>query len=513
MPINLNELIPGMRAKAEDLNENFITIKNVLDENAVDINTLKTSKQNVLNTSIKGQMYVSASTNAIDIIAPNTSETTRKYLSQLNSTSSWEEIETKQPAFVPYSVASGAVDTNGLPNYITKVDNTTIKINASSTPLVVCYPNGSTETITEDVTISGLTADGIYNIWVEKGSSDISTRIKAAINNRTETYTPISTGNITTTAFAISGGDGTGYSKSNAFDNNENTWWGSYQIGSNIAGQAYIGQNFGSTQTIKVLELIQNNSPESSVTSVKVQYSANGTTWTDAQTFNGLGSGYNLLNLTTAITAQYVRVLANSSIPNETWGWAVSELKMYSASSGNDGDLNLQICVKPFIPRKKTSGIWTITQFTPFGEVTKTSGTIGTPICYAFNGKFISQDLALTTTFATPIVFNHNIGTNLIKASGLRLRCLTAEQNYIAGDVAVPWWAARKSTTTVGTYQYDNNYNPLKLNGTTVTYGCWSDVSSGYDITRYIITNPQTLANFTPTSNYWMQFCVVERGF
>lgn len=500
MPINLNELMPGMRARAEDLNENFVALKNVVESNTASLNTMADSKQNRLNTDIKGQIYVSTSTNAIDVLSPNTSLTIKKYLTQLNSIAAWEELEESQPAFVPYSVASGLVDVNGNPVFITKVDNTSVKINASSVPLVVCYPDGSKEIITQDVTLSGISTDGVYNIWVEKGTADISTRVKAAINSRSETYSPISASDICQPTFAISSGDTIGYPKASAFDNDINSWWGSSQIDSNILGQAYIGQNFGTTQSVKVIDLVQNDSDESSVSSVKVQYSSNGSTWTDAQTFNSLTKGSNILTLTTPISAQYVRILANSSIAHSGWGWAVAKISMYAASSGNDGDLNLQIGVKPYIPKKKTAGLWQINQYVPLGEFTRTSAVIANPISYTFNGKYLSPDVACATTAGTVTTYNHNLGSNNVKAA-LYLRCYTADQGYVIGDITEPLTLMQNTTPF-----FPMKFLP-KIKPNTVTF-----TNGPYTLNSYLVIS-STGAYAGATSANWKQFAIVERGF
>lgn len=67
-----------------------------------------------------------------------------------------------------------------------------------------------------------------------------------------------------------------------------------------------------------------------------------------------------------------------------------------SPTNPTEGDYWLDISSKPYSPYKYTSGSWVETPFIKLGEVTKASGTLGTPISYALN--------------ATSVVTLNNIG-------------------------------------------------------------------------------------------------------
>lgn len=171
---------------------------------------------------------------------------------------------------IAYSVVSGAVDVNGFPSFISKVDNSTVTIQATSTNTVVIYPNGSMEGITTDQSVGSIT---------------------------------------------------------------DNT------------------------------------------------------------------------------TTVFVKEKDNSTIQKAT---SVTE-SLIAPSGGNDGDYWLNIGVRPCIPYKKISGTWTITQFVKLGEATKTSGTLGTPISYAFNGVYDSGNFA--TTNGNNTSKSHNLGSNKLIAT------------------------------------------------------------------------------------------------
>lgn len=124
---------------------------------------------------------------------------------------------------------------------------------------------------------------------------------------------------------ALSGGDYSGQPKENAFDGYTTNWWYSSQMGTSVSGNAYIGKNFDSPKNIDSILLIQGTGINA-ITSVKVQTATNGSNWTDAQTFNSLVDGANLLTLNTPIPSNsYTRLLANSNLGAGN-AWVVQEI-------------------------------------------------------------------------------------------------------------------------------------------------------------------------------------------
>ena len=105
-----------------------------------------------LDTHIPGEVYISTSTNTVGYVPPNTSSV-KKYLSQMNSVATWDTIDLSQVDYKPYSIASGAVDSNGKANFLSTLDDTSVTIHASSTPLVVVHADGTRESVTTDQTI------------------------------------------------------------------------------------------------------------------------------------------------------------------------------------------------------------------------------------------------------------------------------------------------------------------------------------------------------------------------
>jgi hypothetical protein len=90
-------------------------------------------------------------------------------------------LSINQSTCVPYSVNSGAVDTNGYANILSKASNSSLTVLATATPIVLTHPNGAQEMISSDVTITGMSSNGTYNIVKEYGASP-----SASINSITE---------------------------------------------------------------------------------------------------------------------------------------------------------------------------------------------------------------------------------------------------------------------------------------------------------------------------------------
>src|SRR5690606_36710824 len=89
-----------------------------------------------------------------------------------------------------------------------------------------------------------------------------------------------------TSGQAISGGDSSSglRPKGDAFDNDANTRWGSFQTDASVAGVAYIGQDFGSgnAKYIRAItSLRRQNITSAEVSSFKVQYLVDGSGWTE----------------------------------------------------------------------------------------------------------------------------------------------------------------------------------------------------------------------------------------
>jgi hypothetical protein len=132
--------------------------------------------------------------------------------------------------------------------------------------------------------------------------------------------------------------------ETNAFDNSMSTYWVADETGGGINGVSYIGQNFGATKTIRRVVLTQDNTYY--VTSVKVRYSSDGISWTDAVTA-AVSGGTNIIDIGTPYTYQYWQILANSA-PVSTY-WRVTEVEMQETTSPGATALDLLAVTTPLV--------------------------------------------------------------------------------------------------------------------------------------------------------------------
>ncbi len=130
---------------------------------------------------------------------------------------------------------------------------------------------------------------------------------------------------------------------SNAFDRNltdtyADRWRNNGSEDGNIVGNAYIGQDFqsGGDKDIREMRILQGRASSTGemITGVKIQYSDNGSSWSDTQNSNGTGTTHTLetsykwqtLTITSAGPHRYWRVLCSSSSNSV---WLVTGLQMY----------------------------------------------------------------------------------------------------------------------------------------------------------------------------------------
>lgn len=428
--------------------------------------------------------------------------------------------------FVPYSVNSGAVDVNGFASFISKVDNATVKIAATTTPIVLTYPDGSQETINADINAGSLT-NGNPIFVKEKGNSVIipvntgylnqNSAIPAMLSNSCNGYT---------LTFDYSNlGTQTLSSEYAAFDGNMSTG-----LSVNFGQPGCTGTVYGSPEFI-----IQCPSPKifknfslysatgdgaGQICGAYVYGSNDGSTWTYLAYPGGnvhnsfinqcsFANSYSLNNNTAYL--YYKVTITNVNLTGGLCGAAISirEMQFYEYLTGgaitesavaptspSNGDYWLNISVKPYQPYKYNGSSWVLTQYVKLGEVVITSGTMGTPISYAFNGRYIGIDTACTTT-ATVTVFNHNIGTRLIKPPILQLRCVTTEYGYSAGDIVFP-------SSSGGSYTYPDGVIITGINTVQNTTGSSAAYAAG---------NKTTGAGVTLTVANWKQSLMAERIF
>ncbi len=381
-------------------------------------------KQNNLDVSVKGNIYTSTSSNTIDVIAPNTSESVRKYLSQLNSETSWEELS--QPACLPYSVNSGNQDVNGYADLMAKGSDTeiTFKVDDGTTyaPMLTTYPNGFQENLTSLQNISDITDDGLYKI-LKKPNSDAFLVKLGYISS--ETSIPAMTSNSMDGYIASASTESQpayqAFNGLNRLDNDSDYWSALVSGFSKTLGiqlpEARIMQKYAITT-----RNTSSGSYHCTPNSWTFEGSNDGSTWTVLDTQTGQFST-NPVNTRlefdsgNATSYQYYRLSISSG--NEGDYIIIGEFELYEYFAGGNitesitapvspanGDYWLNIGVKPLKSYKYNGSDWIETQFVKLGEVTKTSGTLGTPVSYAFNGYYDSKWFSVSTSNSYYKYFN-----------------------------------------------------------------------------------------------------------
>lgn len=148
---------------------------------------------------------------------------------------------------------------------------------------------------------------------------------------------------------AISGGNhGDGPNPESAFDDNNSTRWASSQSNTAVSGAAYIGYDFGAgvTKDIRQVSLRQGwpgSEAYYSVTGIKVQYSDNGSSWSDASVFLVLPDNGSVSQESPVFASvgshRYWRLLANSNTGGGYWSVYEVEMRNYVPSGGSADNL------------------------------------------------------------------------------------------------------------------------------------------------------------------------------
>ncbi len=134
--------------------------------------------------------------------------------------------------------------------------------------------------------------------------------------------------NVVSTSFAIDSGNVN--PASGAFDNDTASNWATSQVsGEGISGVAWIGQDFGSGNAKKIVQItIKQLSAATAISSVKVQASDNLSTWSDAGTFSiSKDTAVNTLAISYPGTHRAWCLLANAN-PGGNERWQVVEITM-----------------------------------------------------------------------------------------------------------------------------------------------------------------------------------------
>ena len=188
MTLNLYKFVSGTVLSSANLNGNFSTLAVNVSLNAInisstqsnlanylqkvnnlsDINNASTALANLGGQASLGYTPLRPSNNLSDVSNASTA------LANLGGISTASQV--------PYSVNSGAVS-SGYASFITSLSNSSVKIAATATNIVLTHANSATETISADYTITGMSSNGTYNIVKEYGSNP-----SASINTITEAF-------------------------------------------------------------------------------------------------------------------------------------------------------------------------------------------------------------------------------------------------------------------------------------------------------------------------------------
>lgn len=141
------------------------------------------------------------------------------------------------------------------------------------------------------------------------------------------------TTDLSTQANAISGGyESSSYTPAKAFDDSLSSKWSSSQTGSNVSGNAYIGQ-INLMQKIRKITLKNDDTSDDIVSAVKVQWREGGGAWQDIASF-ALDAGTSVVN--TLFLPDYeaagthdIRILADA---NPSDRWQLFEVEMFGVS-------------------------------------------------------------------------------------------------------------------------------------------------------------------------------------
>jgi hypothetical protein len=211
------------------------------------------------------------------------------------------------------AVLFGPTDSNNHPSALSAGMNPLdLKVSGAVIPVTISFAKGFDKDTGPVDTVVSITTDEVVNL--------------PALDANT---VPINyTSDLCTGGTPISGGDNAGQLKANAFDNDAGTNWASSQTYTSVSGNAAIGYQFTGNKKIRKVTVNQSTTGNGHVTSVKIQYSDNGSAWSDAYTATGLVMGQNVIVVPDAGSHMYWRLLAASNTPTSGYGWGVYELEM-----------------------------------------------------------------------------------------------------------------------------------------------------------------------------------------
>ena len=323
------------------------------------------------------------------------------------------------PAYTPYSVVSGQ-QSGGYAQFLSSAGSSSVLLSASTVPLSICYPNGTLESVLSNMTVTGLSKGGGYVVSLV-GSGTTATVTTSTSHN-------LVTGDTVTIAGATTSSYFNGTFTVTVSDSTHFT----YAMSGSYSGTSSGSITYSITYTLvkeldtyTVTSLTRSGTVVTAVTSIPTQLQTG-----DSVTIAGCAqTDYNGTFAVTVTSATSFTYTVSSSQDTTALGTITASIGLRSIyalsynkvtesisfpSSGNSGDYWLCYGLKPYGAYKNISGTWTPVQFVKLGEATITSGSMGTPISYAFNGQYVSGWSIGANSSSITYLHNLGISANLL---------------------------------------------------------------------------------------------------
>lgn len=447
----LNEFVSGTRILSDPVNSNFTNIRTAVNSKQDRDTTALESEIPIFdgdgNTVTSGKLFstsVAQEDSAVDTKVP-TEKAVRTAMNSFVESFSGN---------ITYTVSSGNVDSNGYADIIQKDTDVKVSFKVDDgtlyAPIKINYCDNTIEELETLTEIDGLDNDGTYIIIKEKGLDPKAIYISGAPIH------PVMYSNTSPTGYEASASsvDSSTYAAWKAFNGTNSSSTDGWRSGSapSSGTPQTLTIEIPSAKTATFYKLTsRNSSTVEGPVDWTIKGSNDGTSWTTLHTVTGASWTQNqtrTYTLSSPGSYSHYRFSCTSSGSGGGTYVGVGELQFYQESDLNTvtesftepsspilGDYWVNLSTKPYKPYLYDGASWVETQFVKLGQVTKVSGTLGTPISYTFNGLYIN-DLAVVTS--TTYTVNHNIGTTFILIHGV-----------IAGDnVNIP--GSRDDSTTRG---------------------------------------------------------------
>lgn len=279
------------------------------------------------------------------------------------------------------------------------------------------------------------------------------------------------------------------------FDNNVNTSSETKVAGSAAAGAIWCGRDFGKVVRFKKAQISQYDQAAYCTTSVKLQISNDGSTWTDVGTYT-IPTGtlaYQDLALATPIECRYARIMCNANVSGSYWKVAEMKFFAYTGKSKNGA------AVQPIAPSNNQA--W---QKVLFGKTEPTNASAKMHICgtKTTNGTALSGGSNFIGLASSALAVDDAYNGQLIIITGGtgkgQVRKISDYDGAIKrAYVSVNWTTQPDATSTYEIYPLlvENYTNGAYLNVSAQAYQLLNLV---YELTR-VATTDSSPTVYAPT--------------